>query len=323
MFNTPILLIVFNRPDTTVEVFNSVRQIKPKKLFIAADGPRANNEKDAIMCPKVKEIVSQVDWDCDVFTYYREENAGCAKNVSEAISWFFSKVEYGIILEDDTVPNQSFYTFCEQMLIKYKDEDKIKIISGTSYLVGCKDYEYDYYYSILPTIWGWATWKRAWAEFTFDIETVDFNLIYNRYKNKIYSKYIYDMINSAILNKHTWDTFWFYNVFCNDGISVVCTKNLVRNIGFQGTHYSVTPDDSYGTLNMPTFDLPIAKKIISPNKIVVNSDLDRIAIKNIIKLEGHEQSWVLLNLTKIYATFLKDTMFGVLFRKLKSFTISH
>jgi hypothetical protein len=306
LFDIPVLLIVFNRPDTTVEVFNSIRQIKPKKLFIAADGPRENNEKDATMCPKVKEIVNQVDWNCEVLTYYREKNVGCAKNVSEAISWFFRNVEYGIILEDDTIPNQSFYGFCEQMLLKYQFENKIKLISGTNFLFEhhecLKDY---YYYSNLCSIWGWATWRRAWNEFTFNIGEVEFELINKRYKNKIYKKNIFKMIKGSALKMDTWDTFWLYNVVKNNGISIVPSKNLVANIGFQGTHYNLTDENSYGVLNMPTYDLSI-DNLVHPKLINVNYKLDDIAIKNIVKNEG---------LNSFFVSFIKKIYYNLFTKK--------
>jgi hypothetical protein len=305
MLNTPILLIVFNRPDTTIEVFNSIRQIKPQKLFIAADGPRANNEKDATMCPKIKEIVGQVDWNCEVCTYFREENVGCAKNVSEAISWFFSKVEYGIILEDDTVPSQSFYGFCEQMLLKYQHEDTIKLISGTNFLFKENYYSKEnYYFSNLPSIWGWATWRRAWGEFTFDIGEVDYNLIESRFKNKAYSKHLFNLIQMSLLKDiNSWAVFWLYNFIKNNGIAISPSKNLVTNIGIEGTHYNLKANkDNYGVLNMPAYDLRL-DNLHNPKTISINQDLDDIAIKNIVKIEGLKRSYVFL-IKKTYALLL-------------------
>ena len=121
--NTPILFLVFNRPDTTKRVFEKIREALPPKLYVAADGPRDEREGEADKCEQVRHIATNVDWDCEVKTLFRDKNFGCKHAVSGAIDWFFDNEEMGVILEDDVLPNNFFFRFCEELLHKYKDED--------------------------------------------------------------------------------------------------------------------------------------------------------------------------------------------------------
>ena len=160
MFNTPILFIIFNRPDTAKKVFKKIQKIEPKQLFIAADGPRKNKPEDVELCKQTREILNGINWDCELITLLREENVGCKKGPADAISWFFEHVEEGIILEDDCLPSDSFFPFCEELLEKYRYDTRIMHIGGSIQL---PDYENpdSYYFSRLSHVWGWATWKRA------------------------------------------------------------------------------------------------------------------------------------------------------------------
>lgn len=134
MFETPILFLIFNRPDVTQRVFEEIKKQKPKFLFIAADGPRENKEGELEKCLQTREIINLIDWDCELKTLFREKNLGCRNAVSSAIDWFFENVESGIILEDDTLPHPDFFRFCEELLIKYKDDERIWLITGTNSL---------------------------------------------------------------------------------------------------------------------------------------------------------------------------------------------
>ena len=138
-FDVPILFLVFNRPDVTKKVFEQIKKAKPKKLYIAADGPRKNIPNEKEICNEVIKFVTKINWNCEVKTLFREENLGCGKAVSSAIDWFFENEEFGIILEDDCVPDQSFFGFCEQMLVKYKDDARIMMVAGTNYLLDSKN----------------------------------------------------------------------------------------------------------------------------------------------------------------------------------------
>ena len=154
--NTPILFLVFNRPDTTQKVFESIRQARPPKLYVVADGPRSNRINEASICDQVRLIATDVDWDCEDKTLFISENLGCKLSVSQGISWFFQNEEEGIVIEDDVLPSQDFYDFCEFSLHKYKNKPDIAMICGFN-PVQQKDVSDAYYFSRIPFLWGWAT----------------------------------------------------------------------------------------------------------------------------------------------------------------------
>ena len=201
LFDTPILFIIFNRPDTTQVVFNRIKEIKPKYLFIAADGPRLNVSDEVEKCEETREIINQIDWDCELKTLFRDRNLGCGMGVSSAITWFFDYVEQGIILEDDCLPDLTFFEFTALMLEKYKDNNKIKMISGTNYFFNKVKSKESYYFSKCFFIWGWATWKRAWSEFDFDMKSWPKN------KKKHFLQTIFE--NKKIYN------YWNIMFFCS------------------------------------------------------------------------------------------------------------
>ena len=173
MIDTPLLFIIFNRPDVTLRVFNELKKQKPKYLFIAADGPRAGFEDDIDKCKRVREVVlNEIDWDCEVKTLFRDLNLGCGHAVSGAIDWFFENVEKGIILEDDCLPNKSFFYFCENLLESYKENDEVFAISGANFQ-DKKIGKASYFFSKYLYVWGWATWRRAWENYDFDLSGLE------------------------------------------------------------------------------------------------------------------------------------------------------
>ncbi len=235
MFETPVLFLVFNRLDTTKQVFAKIREIQPRQLFVGADGARVGKEGEAEKVTAVRKyILDNIDWDCEVKTLFREQNLGCGKAVSEAITWFFDNVEQGIILEDDTLPDLSFFRFCEELLNYYKDDEKVMHIGGSNFQNGKRHGTASYYFSKYIHIWGWATWRSAWAKYKFQM---DFNYIQyldtyiklpkkeNEYWQKVYSEVAEGKID-------TWDVQWAYSCWINDGLSVTPNINLIENVGF-------------------------------------------------------------------------------------------
>jgi hypothetical protein len=232
---TPVLFLIYRRPDTTKRVFEQIRKAQPRQLFIAADGPKRGEEEK---CKQAREeVMNNIDWICEVKTLFRDKNLGCKYAVSGAIDWFFQNVEEGIILEDDTLPNQSFFRFCEELLEKYRDDERIMHISGYNPFGKLTQSYYSYIFSKYPLIWGWATWKRAWRLYDVNIKTfptfkkedkihsVFFSSEEKKYKLKILTKLYNGEIN-------TWDYQWDYCVFSNSGLSIIPTVNVVKNIGF-------------------------------------------------------------------------------------------
>lgn len=266
-FATPILFIIFNRPDCTQQVFERIRSIQPKRLFIAADGPRANRPEDIEKCRVTRNLI-QVDWDCDIQTLFYDTNLGCKKAPSEAINWFFQHVEEGIILEDDCLPDPTFFQFCKENLEKYRDDKRIMEIVGTNFLAGNgyrRDQDYSYYFSHFAWTWGWATWKRAWS--FYDIEMH----LYPEIKTKGYLQDIclneddfnyrskcFDGVFTRKLDT-AWDYQWQFSRLINNGLSIIPINNLVLNIGFgiEATHTKNAEDLSKFIVPVSAMNFPL------------------------------------------------------------------
>jgi hypothetical protein len=239
---TAVLLLVFNRPKTTCKVFEAIRKARPRRLYIAADGPRPSSAEDGENCRQVRQIVAQVDWGCRVETLFRNENVGCQKAISKAIDWFFEHEASGIILEDDCVPSQSFFWFCQQLLERYHDDQRIMHINGTNFFWNRKFGGSTYFYSKYGNIWGWATWRRAWAHYDAQLTDwenikilLDNNGFYGAREMAVRKDQI-EQIRSGLLD--TWDYQWIITKIMQSGLSVIPSVNLVKNIGFisESTH---------------------------------------------------------------------------------------
>ena len=184
---TPVAFIIFNRPDTTKRVFEAIRQAKPPKLFVIADGSRSDRLGEAEKCAATRAIIDGVDWECEILTNYSDVNLGCKIRVSSGLDWVFSEVEEAIILEDDCLPHPSFFAFCEELLEKYRNDSRIMQICGSNVLKDQVNIDDSYYFSKYGPIWGWASWRRAWQEYD-----VDMKLWAEVKKRKLY----YDFCNS-------------------------------------------------------------------------------------------------------------------------------
>lgn len=239
MYVTPILLLVFNRPDITQQTFDAIRKVKPKFLFIAADGPRTGNLNDAKKCKAVRYITDQIDWFCSVKTLYRDENLGCGRGPSDAITWFFSYVDEGIIIEDDCLVSVEGFLFYEKMLLEHRYNNQVGVITVNNLILKWR-HKYSQYIMAgpgAPTMGCWATWRRAWNNFEFSIcswtslETkyqIEQNITKNEYK---YWSHIFD---SIVQSKPTdfWDYQWHFARMLHLPITIVSTVNMVSNIGF-------------------------------------------------------------------------------------------
>ena len=235
LFKTPILFIVFNKPWTTQRVFGQIKKIQPRQLFIACDAPRENNLQDKEEVSKVKSIVSAIDWPCEIRTLFHAKNLGCALAVSTAIGWFFSQVEEGIILEDDCLPDLSFFQFCEELLEKYRDDGRVMTISGNNFQSGRNKTPHSYYFSRFPSIWGWASWRRAWKFFDLGFTAwpriKKDKLLYNILpRNEIF--YWEKKFDDMFSNKNNWDFQWALSCWIQNSLSIAPAVNLVTNIGF-------------------------------------------------------------------------------------------
>lgn len=281
-FDTPILFLIFNRPDVTLQVFDQIKKIKPKHLYVAADGPRENHASDLTDCAKTRQIIDQIDWPCELKTLYRNENLGCGFAVCSAISWFFEQVEEGIILEDDCLPDLSFFLFCGELLVKYREDKSIYLISGTNLQNGFKRGNASYYFSNYPITWGWASWRRAWNKFNYDVPDADqiFNsgLLDHVFQSVHEKRYWRNKIIIAeSQKKNIWDYQWFYAIWKNKGISITPNVNLVTNIGFRNNAMHTFLRDS---IREPSSTNSIQFPLIHPPKNI-DRRADQYTFKNV------------------------------------------
>ena len=283
MLETPVLFLIFNRPELTQQSFEKIKQQKPKKLYIAADGPRHHIPSDKERCALPKKIVDDgIDWPCEVKTLYRENNLGCGKAVSEAITWFFTLEEQGIILEDDCLPDNSFFKFCSSLLTKYAAEREVMMITGCSFQNDSLD-NFSYYFSNYIHVWGWATWKRAWDLYDFKIEGFNASEANRKLKKKFRLKrerkiWLQNTAHAIAGTINTWDYQWMYTIWANTGVSIVPWKNLISNVGY-GSDATHTIGFNPESMALPTYQLG---KINHPNRIRVNEKADRIIRYKII-----------------------------------------
>ena len=256
MLNTPVVFLIFRRPDLTAQVFEAIRQAKPTKLLVVADGPR--NEDEVVLCQQSREITEQIDWECEVFRNYSDVNLGCRERVASGITWAFEQVEEAIILEDDCLPTFSFFTFCETLIERYRYDERIMMISGDNFQMGNIRNEYSYYFSRYVHIWGWASWRRAWKHYDVEMKTwLQFkeqgfiqSICENRHEQEYWID-IFDQVFSGVIN--TWDYQWLYASWTQSGLSIIPSYNLVKNIGcgLDATH----PSDNSISTNLPTQDI--------------------------------------------------------------------
>lgn len=240
---TPVLLLLFNRIDTTKQVFESIKRAKPPRLYIACDGAREEEEGEVDKVKGIRDyVLSNIDWDCEINTLFRKENLGCKVAVNSAIDWFFEHEEQGIILEDDCLPSQSFFWFCEDLLDYYKDDMRIFLISGFNKQNNWDDYKSSYFFSNLGGIWGWASWRNRWEHQNIDMPDLDdFNISGNFEKllgNKVGKKRKNDILYIQKSINQAWDYQWGYARHKNNGLACVPLLSLIENIGFdeRATH---------------------------------------------------------------------------------------
>lgn len=284
MYHTPILFLIFNRPDTTAKVFERICRIKPAKLYVAADGPRENRPGETQQCMQTRAVIAQIDWPCELKTLYRDKNLGCRMAVSEAISWFFEQEEYGVILEDDCLPDLSFFPFCEELLIKYKDDDRIGHIGGNCFFPSLLSNSLSYDFCSFAHIWGWASWRRVWKNFDVDFKYWEEarkdknkkkNLLKNTRELLYFSSYISDAIGENKGMK-IWDVQYFFMLRVQNQLSIYPALNLVTNLGLNHPHATNTQNSgTKGCIPASTMPFPLKH----PRYVMENRTINKYVMK--------------------------------------------
>lgn len=260
-FSTPVGLIIFNRPDLTEKVFAAIAHAKPKKLFVVADGPRLDRPGETDKCDKTRSIIQKIDWDCELFTNFSESNMGCGRREASGLDWIFSQVEEAIILEDDTFPAPSFFTYCQELLARYRHDERVMTISGNNFQGGQTRTDYSYYFSKYHHTWGWATWRRAWQYYDYhmslwplfrDSKFLDL-VCDNPYELQYWQKIFEQMyVDPSVID--TWDYQWTFTCWAQSGLSISPNENLISNIGFNRADAAHTTGES-SFANLPTSNL--------------------------------------------------------------------
>jgi hypothetical protein len=246
--STPVAFIIFNRPEHTAEVFAAIRAARPPQLFVIADGPRSNADSDTEKCAVARSVIDTVDWPCRVSRRFADENIGLRRNVSEGLDWVFAEVDHAIILEDDCLPHQSFFPFCEQLLERYAQDRQVAMIGGTNFdpPATAPSDGASYYFSRFSNIWGWATWRRAWQLYQRHLQDwpalrrTDFlrSKWHNPTAENFWRRHFDDSVSGNRDGLNTWDIAWQFTCWRQDMVTIVPANNLITNtgIGVDATH---------------------------------------------------------------------------------------
>lgn len=251
---TPILLLAFNRPDVTRRVFDVIAAKRPRQFFMAVDGPREGQPADIQRCEQVRQMIESVDWPCEVHTRFQDYNLGCKRAIESGITWFFEHVEAGIVLEDDCLPGDAFFGFCEDLLRRYEQDERVMCVSGNHFCPNFDDAHAEqinfeqpnpdqaaasYYFTKYMHCWGWATWRRAWQNYCPDLINIqgksDIDVIENYPTSAAETKYWrkrFARVRNRRIN--TWDYGWQHAIWKRSGLIAAPAVNLVDNIGFGG-----------------------------------------------------------------------------------------
>lgn len=281
--DTPVALIVFSRASTTRRVIDALRTVRPTVVFVIADGPRSDKPDDARLCAEARAVVDEIDWPCDVRRRFLDLNLGCGHSPAEGLDWVFSQVEECIILEDDCVPDPSFFRYCTELLDRYRMDSRVMMVSGNNHLLKRRYLSTSYTFAINTQTWGWATWRRAWSEYDFymsdwpRVRSLDW-LAYHLGSNS-YAKWwlkLFDMaFHEAESNPRCtyWDFQWTYACWKNHGLTIIPRENLVSNIGW-GNGATHTLSESHWLANIPVE--PMTFPLVHPDAMIPDHEADEI-----------------------------------------------
>jgi hypothetical protein len=261
---SPVVLIMFNRPNLTRRVFDAIAAARPRMLFVVSDGPRSENKSDVKLVKECREIIKSVDWDCEVFTKFSEENLGCRDSVASGLSWVFSKVDRAIILEDDCLPSIGFFQFCDELLELYKSDEGVGSICGSNLdAAETKHIRASYYPSRYPAVWGWGTWRRVWNQYNSEIkeqEILDSRAAILKQGLPAQAKRFW-LSRLKLITQMKLDTWDYQLVFLHwrTGMkSLVSKLNLVSNLGFgEGATHTISAKSEFANIENlePVFPL--------------------------------------------------------------------
>ena len=286
--NTPVALIIFNRPANTARVLEAISHAKPKQLLVIADGPRPDKPEDVEKCEAARAVLNQVDWDCDVLTNFSSVNLGCGLRPATGITWVFDTVEEAIILEDDCLPHPTFFSYCEELLNRYREDERVMMVGGVNFLGELTSPLQSYHFSRFGSSWGWASWRRAWNHFDYDMKlwpaVYEAKILEQMFPDPVHCRYWQEKFQHVYESKadDIWDYQWLLACWINSGFRIFPETNLVSNIGFgeDATHTFGNGPFS----NMPTTGIEIPLK--HPPFVFHSADTDNFIQESFCVMEG-------------------------------------
>jgi hypothetical protein len=274
---------MFDRPELTKRVLHSIAEARPRDLFIFADGPRSPEEAE--LCAQAREITQRVDWDCNVHYNFSDSNMGTRHRMASGISWVFSQVEEAIILEDDCIPHPSFFVFCEEMLERYRTDERVLMVSGANYLERWKQDRQSYHFSHFGATYGWATWRRAWRYYDVNMAAWADAEVKARVRDLLADEEVFafqasrfDRRYADTDGKKSWDIPWIFGRLAQAGLAVVPAGNLVTNVGNVPGRGN-PPDHPLSNLRISPMSFPLRP----PSCIGVDREYDRLHVRRIYK----------------------------------------
>ncbi len=297
----PVAMIIFNRYDNAHEVLQQIKKVQPPKLFIIADGPREHKVGEKELCDKARSIANEVDWKCEVITNFSDTNLGCKGRVSSGLTWLFEQVESAIILEDDCLPSVSFFYYCEELLEKYKDDERIMMISGNNHAFANEQTPGvvagdSYYFTRHVHIWGWATWRRAWNAYDITMSKwPEFKKM--KYLNSFFQKpalnFFWENHFEIYYKKRVgaWSGIWNFAVWSQSGLSIAPSVNLTENTGVAPNATHTTGYDIYLSLKKNELSFPLQHpKFVAENRLLDNREM-KIRFKELKRLPYPFAKW--------------------------------
>lgn len=280
----PVLFLVFNRPETTRQVFDAIRLARPRSLYVAADGARPDRPGEYRACAEVRAIATAVEWNCEVHTLFREENLGCQRAITEALDWFFEAEEQGIILEDDCLPDPSFFPYCQELLDVYRTEERVLAVSGDNFQAQGFETEGSYYFSRYPHVWGWATWRRAWQLYDGGLSEWPTyrdggTLTAEADGDKDFADHWSTLLDrTAAGDIETWDYQWMFTAWLRGGLACLPARNLVSNIGAGAEATHTRKEDGWALARERE---PLSFPLKHPSRIARHVEADRFTERRV------------------------------------------
>jgi hypothetical protein len=288
ILKTPVALIIFNRPECTARVLEVLARVRPQHLMVIADGPRAGNALDEVRCRETRALIEKIDWDCQVETNFSAVNLGSKRRPETGLDWVFTRVEEAIILEDDCLPHEDFFRFCDELLERYRDDRRVMMISGCCFFEMTERATASYHFSLLASTWGWATWRRAWELNDPWLErwpqVVESRLIEHLFPDPVHARFWYDVFARILDGRlhDAWDYQWQLACWFNSGYRIFPSVNLISNIGYG--------DDATHTFGTNPYDLrtkPLDFPLRHPDLMIRSHEADLEIVESYVQGEGY------------------------------------